>query len=140
MTEVAGAEGRQSVVLEMAPDIFDRVELRGVGREESELDRPAGESNEHADQTAAVGAKPVPFDQKLTADRRVQGLQELDEVHTLNDAGIEAAVETCAADARSDGKLLRLDFAVFFTSGPRCRSQRRQLRPVQEPASRAAGS
>ena len=75
IAEVGGAVIRHGVMLEIAPDAFDRVQFRSVGRQVLECDG------------ATRGLQAVPDDQQLATDRRLQGLQELEHLRRADRAG-----------------------------------------------------
>ena len=78
--EVRGAVVGHGVMLEVAPDAFDGVHFRSVGRQTLEHDAATLRLHMGAHELRAVGLQAVPDDQQLLADRPLQGLEKFDDL------------------------------------------------------------
>src|SRR6185437_4278638 len=88
------------------PDTFDRVHLRGVGRQTLEHDVAPLGLHVGAHELRAVGLQTVPDDQQLFADRRLQGFEKFDDLGALDRAVEQAKVESAVADPGDHRQLL----------------------------------
>src|SRR5712691_9616732 len=79
--------------LQVAPDVFDRVELRGVAGEKLDLDEGMLAGQELPDQPTFVDVGRVPDDQQPAANVAKQMGQEDDHFSTADRAGEETEVE-----------------------------------------------
>src|ERR1700722_4635556 len=104
--EVAGTVVRHCVMFEVAPDVFDRVQFRRIGRQMLQGDATVEALDVFFDQPRAMRLQAVPDDQKLLADRGLQGLEELNDLRALDRTGEETKVETPIAHAGDDRELL----------------------------------
>ena len=84
---------RQLVLLPVSPNVFHRVQLRCVGRQELRCDVPFGELDEFSHQAATVRRQPVPDDQQRAVDVAEQSFQEVDDLKLADGTGIEPEVE-----------------------------------------------
>src|ERR1700753_712486 len=73
----AGTVVRHSVVLQVTQDVFDWIQLRGVGRQILQGDIPLQTINVSLYQTRSMRLQSIPDNQQLRADRAVQGFEEL---------------------------------------------------------------
>lgn len=94
---------RQGMALEPSPQIFDRVQVGGMGWQECQSD-PATEAVAVVpDQARPMRFQPIPDNQQWAMDWLDEGFQELDELRTLDRTLVEAEVgggETHAGDHR----------------------------------------
>src|SRR6266513_1325179 len=89
-----GAEVRDFAVLEVIPDLLDRVELGRVGRQELDLHVALLRFEPIADQATLMGIEPVPDDQRSApAKLRAQPLEEFDELRSADRAREEPEVK-----------------------------------------------
>jgi len=58
--KVLRAEVGQFMLLAISPDIFDRIEFRGIGWQTLQMDAAVQLLHVIPDQTAAVGGQPIP--------------------------------------------------------------------------------
>ena len=84
--------------LQIAPDVFRRVEFRRVGRQELQLDVSSLFLGVVAHHAAAVSTKTVPDDQQLSGDLTTQHLEELDNLGRTNRAWKETEIELPVGD------------------------------------------
>src|SRR2546429_501170 len=106
ITQIAGAEVRHRMVFEIGPDVLDRIEFRGIGRQILQRETSALSLDIRFDQPRAVRLQSIPHNQQLAADGRLQGLEELDDLRALDRAGEEAEVETPEAHPGNRRELL----------------------------------
>src|SRR6185312_773221 len=104
--EIASAEVRHGVVLQIAPDVFDGVELRSVGGQILERDGPAQCFDMPAYEVGSVGLQTVPDDQNLPADRGREYLEELHDLQTFDRAGKQPEVKALHTQTSNRGELL----------------------------------
>ena len=74
IVEVTGAVVRHGVMFQIAPDVFDGVQLRRVCRQMLQGDAPVEAFDVFFDQPRAMRLQAVPDDQQLLADRRSAAL------------------------------------------------------------------
>src|SRR5579863_116303 len=106
VAKIAGAVIRHRVPLEVAPDVLDGIELGRVGRQVLKEDATVLGLQIVFDHSRAVRLQSVPHDQQLLADRRLQRLQELDDLRALDRTFEEAKVEAPKTHPCHDRKLL----------------------------------
>src|SRR5581483_12120164 len=106
IAQVSGAEVGHRVVFEIAPDVLDRIELRGVGGQILQRQRSVLLFDVVFHQARAVGLQAVPDDQHLATDGRLQRLQELNDLRTLDRAREETEVEAPEAHSGNHRELL----------------------------------
>src|SRR6185437_481541 len=119
IAEIAGAEVRHGVVLQVAPDVFNGIELWGVGGQILQGDLRAQALEILFDQSRAMRLQAIPYDQESAADRLVQGLKELHHLRALDRAGEEAVLQhrrlalrrpgACAAGSLGQTRLVNED-------------------------------
>src|SRR5882672_8336692 len=78
------AQIAQLALLHIAPDVFDRIELRSVGRQALQDDVSVERFDVVLDHTTAMRRQAVPDDQQLAANLLAKCLQEFDELGTTN--------------------------------------------------------
>lgn len=91
--QVLGTEVRHGMRLEIAPDVLHRIELRRIRGQELERDGAALQFNVLTDETGAMCAKTVPYDEQSSPDGRLQCPQELNDLRRLDRACEKAKVE-----------------------------------------------
>ncbi len=89
LREILGTEIRHLVLFPVRPEVFDRVELRSIGREEFKLNLAALSVDPGAHQTAAMDLQTIPDDEQLAADQVPPQVSE--EVEDLG--GTDAALD-----------------------------------------------
>src|SRR5713101_6246143 len=99
LAEIARAEVGQLVMFPVAPDIFDRIEFRGVGRQALDRQPAPLRADELRDQPRPVLRQPVPDHQQLARQVAQQMAEEVDHLGGMNGAGIEPEVEVPPGDA-----------------------------------------
>ena len=105
MVEVGEAAVPQFHVLEVVPEILDRVELRGIAGEALEQESGGGAGAEElADAAAAVGGQAVPDDQQLARDLAEQVLEEPDSAGAGDRAGLDLQVDFARLGQRPDDR------------------------------------
>src|ERR1017187_3740323 len=104
--EVSGAAVGQLMVFEMSPDVFGGVEFRGIGRELLDLDRALEGFEGLSPQRRAVRGQAVPAGQQRFADLTPQGVEELDDLRTLDGSGKEPEVEAPEGNAGNGRELM----------------------------------
>lgn len=83
----------------ISPDVFDRVELRCIGRQTLQMDVAVLLSDVVPNQAATVRGQPVPDNRQPAADVLLEVLQEFDHLRSLDAAGKEPEVEIPNGDA-----------------------------------------
>lgn len=77
MAEVLGAEVSEFMLLEVAPDVFRRIELLAVGGQAFELESACVRVDEAAHAPAAMRLQSIPDDEDFLADRCFGHFEEL---------------------------------------------------------------
>ena len=103
--EVLGAEISQRVLLEMPPDVFDRVEFRRVSGQARQRDRAPGALDPLGDHAAAMHRQAVPDDEQRSADLPPQRREELHCLRPPHRAGKEPEVEAPPSHPGDDREL-----------------------------------
>src|SRR5229473_7418074 len=93
LAEIARAEVGQLVMFPVAPDIFDRVALRGVGGQALDRQPAPLRADKLCDQPRPVLWQPVPYHQQLARQMPQQMAEEVDHLGGMYGAGIEPEVE-----------------------------------------------
>src|ERR1700678_1144181 len=106
VAEVACAVVRHGVMLQVAPDVFDGVQFRRVGRQMLKSDAPVQALDVLFDQPRAMRLQAVPDDQQLLADRLLQRFEELNDLGALDRTGEESKVKAPVTHAGDDRELL----------------------------------
>ena len=92
------AQVRQFVMLPVAPDVLDGVQLGGVAGEILQDDPAALRGDVVAHDPAAVGGQTVPDDEQLSAEMALEVREEFNDLRSLDRAGEEPEVETPPRD------------------------------------------
>ena len=90
LVEAPGAEVAQLAGLEMAEEIFRRVQLRRIGRQELDLDLALAGVEVAAHEAALMDLEVVPDDEELIADLAPQRLEEVDALLGPDRSRVEA--------------------------------------------------
>jgi hypothetical protein len=93
----------------VAEQIFDGIELRGIGGQAFQDDVAVERIDVVADQAAAVRGQPIPDDQQLALDLGAQGLEEFDQLWPLDRAVEEAKVDVPEARPGDERELLPVE-------------------------------
>src|SRR5215468_4762983 len=93
ITQVSCAVVRHRVVFEVTPDAFDGVELGCVGGQELKGDGTTLSLNVSVHEFRSMCLQAIPDDQKLLANRRLQRLQELDDLGRADRAAVQSEVK-----------------------------------------------
>src|SRR3982074_3179293 len=107
--EVCGATVGEFVVLEMAPDVFSRIELGCIGRKLLDLNGAVQGFQVVADERRSMDGQCGTDDQQGLADLLAEGVQELNDLWALDGAGENPEVETPEGDAGDDGQLMPVE-------------------------------
>src|SRR3982751_3192590 len=105
LANVRSTEVGDLMSLKVTPDIFDRIKLGSISRQELQLHTAVG-FHVLPDHTAAMGAQPVPDDKQFTPELPAQRLEKLHHLRTADAAGKEAEVELPPSHASDDRPLL----------------------------------
>lgn len=103
VTQFPGIPGEKIgdfMLLEMGPEILDRIELRGVSGQPLEPEAAVALGQKHLDWLAAVNRSPVPDDQELAGDVPQEGLQELGGTHSVDAAFVDPEEKLPQSDSR----------------------------------------
>jgi hypothetical protein len=112
VVEVCGAAVGELVVLEMTPDVFGRIQFRGVGGQLIDLHCAGQLLQVLAHDRRAMGSQSVPDDQQRLADLLPEGMQELDDLRTLNGAGKESEIEAPEGDSGDHRQLAPVEVVL----------------------------
>src|SRR5690606_721928 len=112
LSEVMGAEVRQRMVFQVAPDVLHRLPFGCAGRHPLELDPSARCLDKLPHQTAAMSLESIPDDEQLLANGLVQRPQELDDLRALDRAGEEPKVETIEGDPSDRRELMPIEVVL----------------------------
>src|ERR1700679_1741049 len=97
------------MLLAISPDVFDRIEFRGIGWQTLEVDGAMLLSHGFLYQSAAVRGQAIPDDRQLSANVLLEVLQKLDHLRGLDAAGEEPEVEIPNGDACDGRKTLPVE-------------------------------
>ena|SRR5450631_1080802 len=109
VVEVRGAAVGELVVLEITPDVFGRIQFRGVGGQLLDLHSAVQRLQALANERRAMGSQSVPDDQQRLADLLPEGMQELDVLRTLDGVGKESEIEAPEGDSGDHQQLAALE-------------------------------
>lgn len=104
--QVGGTEIGERVILEVAPDVLDRIELGCIGGQLGEDDVAIRPVNPLSNHLAAVDRQAVPDDQQGSTDLAPQVRKELPCLGPANRTGIQAKIELGPSDAGDYRQLL----------------------------------
>lgn len=108
-SEILNAKIGHLVLLEVSPNIFGGVELGCVGGQKLHLDVPVKRFDKLPHQAALVHSQPIPDDQQLALDLRLERFEKLDDLRSLDRTGKQTEVELPVADARDHRKLFPVE-------------------------------
>ena len=91
------------------PDVFDRIELRRIGRQTLQMDAAALLSDIFPDQSATVCGQTIPDDRQPAAHVLLEVFEKLDHLRSLDAAGEESEIEIPDGDARHGRKTLPVE-------------------------------
>lgn len=97
------------MLLAIAPDVFDRIEFRCIGRQTLQMDAAMLLGDVVPDQAAAVRGQAIPDDRQRSADVLLEMFQKLDHPRSFDAAGEEAEVEIPNRDAGDGRKTLPVE-------------------------------
>jgi hypothetical protein len=101
---IFGTEAGQRVAFEMAPDVFDRVEFRGVSRQACQSDAAVRSLDVPLHHPTAVDGQTVPDHQQFARNLTAEMAQKLHRLTAFDAAAIEAKVKLPPSDARDNGE------------------------------------
>ena len=90
--------------LEVPPHVLDGIEFGSVGRQPFNHDASGGAGNVVLDQAAAMDRGTVPDDAQFPRDMPLQVSEELDDLGTLDAAGVDLEVEPVQGQTADHGK------------------------------------
>src|SRR6185312_14741830 len=106
---VDGTAIGQLVMLEVPPDVFGGVELRGIRRQRFDLHRTLERFEVLAHERAAMDRGTVPDNQQPLSYLLTQRVQELDDLRPFDGAGKEPEVEASEGNARDNRELMPIE-------------------------------
>ena len=106
LAQVGGTEIAELAMLQMAPDVLDRIELWCIGGQDFELDRAIETVDVLAHESAFVHGQAVPDDQQFAFDLSLERLEKLNHLRSLDGAREQAEVKTGERDAGNHRQLL----------------------------------
>src|SRR5713226_3149270 len=118
LAKIARAEVGQLVMFPVAPDVFDRIEFRGVGRQALDREPARLVADELRDQPRPVLRQPVPDHQQLARQVAQQMAEEVDHLGGMDGAGIEPEVEVPPGDAGSRRQHLPVEMMLQYRGLP----------------------
>ncbi len=101
---IFGTEVGQRVAFKMAPDVFDRVEFRGVSRQACQSDAAVRSLDVPLHHPTAVDGQTVPDHQQFAGNLTAEMAQKLHRLTAFDAAAIEAKVKLPPSDARDNGE------------------------------------
>ncbi len=108
-----GAAVGELLMLEMAADVFGRIELGRVGRQLFDLEGTVQCFQTVAHESRPVRWQAVPDDQQRLSDLPAEGMQEFDDLRALDGAREESEVEAPQGDASDDGQLMPVEVVLL---------------------------
>ncbi len=102
--KVFGAEVGQSMAFEMAPDVFDRIEFWGVGRQAGQNDVALGPLDTAPHRTTAMHCQPVPDHQQFAGNLAAEVAEKLRGLSAFDAAAIEAKIKLPPGNPGQDGE------------------------------------
>ncbi len=106
LMEFVSAEIAEFMDLKIPPQVLHRVQFRGIRREKSDLDIDIVPLHIAPHQLALVRLQPVPNDEQRSRDLPVKGLEERDDLRSLDAARKQAEIELPESDTRNDRELV----------------------------------
>jgi len=122
------------MLLPVAPQILDRIQLRCVGREKLHCDASPAGFDVVSHQAAAMRRQLVPDHQQGLADLPSQGIQELHHLRGPNRARMKLEVKVPERDARHRRQSLPVEAVLEYRRLTPRRPSARPVRPLAEPA------
>lgn len=126
------------MALEMAPEVFHRIEFWSVSRQPLDEHSPTSARDILSDQPAAVDGRSIPDDQKLPRDMTLQVFEELHDLGALDGALVDLK-QTAPQSQRSNDRealpiegLLKHGGLAHWRPGPGSGGARAQARLVNE--------
>src|SRR6516162_3526147 len=105
----ACAEVTELVLLQVSPDVLRRVELGSVGWQELQLNRSFETLDVIAHHLAAMRGQPIPDHEYFAADLPTQGVEELDDLRSLNRSREQSEVEAIEGDTGHRRELVPIE-------------------------------
>lgn len=112
LSQIVGAEIRERVLLQVTPDVLDRVQFRRICRKSLELDGALQGVDEGAYRARAMRGQTIPDDKELAPNRLMQRREKLDQRGALDRAGEEAEVEPIKGDAGYRRELMPVEVVL----------------------------
>lgn len=122
------------VFLEVSPEVFDRIEFRGVGGQAFEPEASAAAGEGLLDRFAAVDRGAIPDDQQLARDMTEQRLEELGGLGAADTAFVDAEVEPEERQPGDDRQLVPAERLVQQRGLPTRRPSPDPMRSGAQPA------
>ena len=102
----------------MAPNVFDRIEFRSIGRQKFDLDPSSRLIYKVPDQTTAMAAKTIPNDEKIARDMAHQMSKEFHNLRTPDRSGKQPEIKSPPGDACNCGNRLPIEMKLQNRSLP----------------------
>src|SRR5208337_51973 len=112
VVEVRCAAVGELVMLQMTPDVLDRIELGRIGRELLDLDGSVEGPQVFAYERRAMGGQAVPDDQQGIADLLPERMQKLDELRALDGIREVPEVEAPEGNVGDHGELMPVEVVL----------------------------
>src|ERR1019366_1095074 len=107
--KIVGAVVGQRMTLEPSPEVFDRIEVGRVRRQEGDLDMPVDRIQILAHQSAAVSLQSIPDHQQWLTQVSLERLQELDDLFLLDTALVQPKQVIGASQPRDDRDMIPVE-------------------------------
>jgi len=107
--DVLGGEIGQAVLFEIAPDIFDGIEFRGVCRKRGGINAPLEAFGVCPHAPAPVDHSPIPDEQQFAGQLALEVLEKLDDLRTFDGSRVKLEIEIPDGDATDDRKFLPVE-------------------------------
>jgi hypothetical protein len=131
---VFGTEIRQLVLLEVAPDVFGRVQFGRVGRQVLQGNSLAQRADEVMDLPTAVDAGPIPDNQQSPRQLSQQMTQKLNHLGAADGAVEELKIEVADGQAGHDRELLPVEMVLQHGRAASRRPSAHPVRLLAQPA------
>src|SRR5450759_998787 len=118
LAQIVGTVVGQRVSLEPRPQIFDRIEVGGVGREKGNLDVPVQRVEVIAHQTAAMRLQAIPDHQQGLLEMSLQRFEKFDDLFFLDAAFVQPEQTVGACEPCNNGDVIPVEVKVNDGSLP----------------------
>src|ERR1051325_9814166 len=134
LSEIFGAQIGQLMLFAVTPDVFHRIEFRGIGGKVIQVDLPAQPSHILTDGPTAVRWQSIPNDQQLGANMPLEVLQELNQLRCFDASGKQPEIKAPNGDSSDGRKALPIKGVLQDGSFPTRSPGANAVRPLAQAA------